>query len=96
MSRFFEHRGGRSPLIIKDLGLFPQRPTNTPSDTLDYEELLGPNRGSSVKDQLDRIERSFDEHGAQLLQIARRVDTLDDHARDAHREIYPWLSKLEK
>ena len=37
-----------------------------------------------------------DEHGAQLLQIASRVDTLDDHAHDVHREIYLRLSKLEK
>lgn len=37
-----------------------------------------------------------DEHGAQLLQIASRVDTLDDHAHDVHREIYLRLSKLER
>lgn len=64
---------------------------------------LEPNHGSSVKDQLNRIERSLDEHGtqldhqsAQLLQITRRVDSIDDHAHDTHREIYQRLSELGK
>lgn len=64
---------------------------------------LEPNHGSSVKDQLNRIERSLDEHGAQLdhqsaqlLQITRRVDSIDDHAHDTHREIYQRLSELDK
>lgn len=64
---------------------------------------LEPNHGSSVKDQLNRIERSLDEHGAQLdhqssqlLQITRRVDSIDDHAHDTHREIYQRLARLEK
>lgn len=63
---------------------------------------LEPNHGSSVKDQLNRIERSLDEHGdqldhqsAQLLQITRRVDNIDDHAHDTHREIYQRLTVLE-
>ena len=30
--------GGRSPLIIKDLDLYPQPPTNTRSPTLNSEE----------------------------------------------------------
>ena len=38
MSRSFEDRGGRSPLIIKDLDLYPQPPTNTRSPTLNSEE----------------------------------------------------------
>ena len=38
MSRSFEDRGGRSPLIIKDLDLYPQPPTNTHSPTLNSEE----------------------------------------------------------
>ena len=33
-----EDRGGRSPLIIKDLDLYPQPPTNTHSPTLNSEE----------------------------------------------------------
>ena len=64
---------------------------------------LEPNHGSSVKDQLNRIERSLDEHGvqldhqsAQLLQITRRVDSIDDHAHDTHREIYQRLNELDK
>lgn len=64
---------------------------------------LEPNHGSSVKDQLNRIERSLDEHGtqldhqsSQLLQITRRVDSIDDHAHDTHREIYQRLTVLEK
>lgn len=64
---------------------------------------LEPNHGSSIKDQLNRIERSLDEHGtqldhqsAQLLQITRRVDSIDDHAHDTHREIYQRLSELGK
>lgn len=63
---------------------------------------LEPNHGSSVKDQLNRIERSLDEHGdqldhqsAQLLQITRRVDNIDDHAHDTHREVYQRLAALE-
>jgi len=36
--RSFEDRGGRSPLIIKDLDLYPQPPTNTWSPTLNSEE----------------------------------------------------------
>ena len=38
LSRSFEDRGGRSPLIIKDLDLYPQPPTNTRSPTLNSEE----------------------------------------------------------
>ena len=38
--RSFEDRGGRSPLIIKDLDLYPQPPTNTRSPTLNSEEPL--------------------------------------------------------
>ena len=37
--RSFEDSGGRSPLIIKDLDLYPQPPTNTHSPTLNSEEL---------------------------------------------------------
>ena len=33
-----EDSGGRSPLIIKDLDLYPQPPTNTRSPTLNSEE----------------------------------------------------------
>ena len=33
-----EDSGGRSPLIIKDLDLYPQSPANTPSPTLNSEE----------------------------------------------------------
>ena len=36
--RSFEDRGGRSPLIIKNLDLDPQPPTNTHSPTLNSEE----------------------------------------------------------
>ena len=36
--RSFEDRGGRSPLIIKDLDLYPQPPLNTRSPTLNSEE----------------------------------------------------------
>ena len=64
---------------------------------------LEPDHGTSVKDQLNRIERSLDEHGdqldhqsSQLLQLTRRVDSIDDHAHDAHREIYQRLTVLEK
>lgn len=64
---------------------------------------LEPDHGTSVKDQLNRIERSLDEHGvqldnqsAQLLQITHRVDSVNDHAHDAHSEIYRRLAKLEK
>lgn len=57
---------------------------------------LEPNHGSSVKDQLNRIERSLDDHGTQLLQITHRVDNIDDHAHDTHREIYQRLAALEK
>jgi len=38
LSRSFEDRGGRSPLIIKDLDLYPQPPLNTRSPTLNSEE----------------------------------------------------------
>ena len=64
---------------------------------------LEPNHGLTVKDQLDRIEKSLDEHGtqldhqsSQLIQITRRVDSIDDHAHDIHREIYQRLTALEK
>lgn len=63
---------------------------------------LEPNHGSSVKDQLNRIERSLDEHGdqldhqsAQLLQITRRVDSIDDHAHDSHSEMRKRIASLE-
>ena len=36
--RSCEDRGGRSPLIIKDLDLYPQPPTNTRSPALNSEE----------------------------------------------------------
>ena len=42
MSRSFEDSGGRSPLIIKDLDLYPQPPTNTRSPTLNSEEPVYP------------------------------------------------------
>lgn len=63
---------------------------------------LEPNHGSSVKDQLNRIERALDEHGdqldhqsSQLLQITRRVDSIDDHAHDSHSEIRKRIASLE-
>lgn len=63
---------------------------------------LEPDHGTSVKDQLNRIEKSLDEHGvqldhqsSQLLQITRRVDSIDDHAHDTHHEIYQRLTALE-
>lgn len=63
---------------------------------------LEPDHGTSVKDQLNRIEKSLDEHGvqldhqsSQLLQITRRVDSIDDHAHDTHREIYQRLTAVE-
>jgi len=63
---------------------------------------LEPNHGSSVKDQLNRIERALDEHGdqldhqsSQLLQITRRVDSIDDHAHDTHSEIRKRIATLE-
>ena len=63
---------------------------------------LEPNHGSSVKDQLDRIERSLDDHGnqldhqsSQLLQITRRVDSIDDHAHDSHSEMRKRIASLE-
>ena len=63
---------------------------------------LEPDHGTSVKDQLNRIEKSLDEHGiqldhqsSQLLQITHRVDSIDDHAHDTHREIYQRLTALE-
>lgn len=63
---------------------------------------LEPDHGTSVKDQLNRIERSLDEHGdqldnqsAQLLQITRRVDSIDDHAHDSHSEIRKRIAALE-
>lgn len=63
---------------------------------------LAPNHGSSVKDQLDRIERSLDEHGtqleyqsSQLLQITKRVDSIDDHAHDSHSEMRKRIAALE-
>ena len=36
--RSCEDRGGRSPLIIKELDLYPQPPLNTHSPTLNSEE----------------------------------------------------------
>ena len=36
--RSLEDSGGRSPLIIKNLDLYPQPPTNTRSPTPNYEE----------------------------------------------------------
>ena len=63
---------------------------------------LEPNHGSSVKDQLNRIERSLDNHGhqldhqsEQLLQITHRVDSIDDHAHDSHSEIRKRIASLE-
>lgn len=63
---------------------------------------LEPDHGTSVKDQLNRIEKSLDEHGiqldhqsSQLLQITRRVDSIDDHAHDSHSEMRNRISALE-
>lgn len=63
---------------------------------------LEPNHGSSVKDQLNRIERFLDDHGhqldrqsEQLLQITHRVDSIDDHAHDSHSEIRKRIALLE-
>ena len=47
--RSFEDRGGRSPLIIKDLDLYPQPPTNTHSPTLNSEEPEYPTRPSKPR-----------------------------------------------
>ena len=38
MVEVLDDSGGRSPLIIKDLDLYPQPPTNTRSPTLNPEE----------------------------------------------------------
>lgn len=63
---------------------------------------LEPDHGTSVKDQLNRIEKSLDEHGiqldhqsSQLIQITRRVDSIDDHAHDSHSEIRKRIAVLE-
>nr|DAY12467.1 MAG TPA: Cyclic nucleotide-gated cation channel protein [Caudoviricetes sp.] len=63
---------------------------------------LEPDHGTSVKDQLNRIEKSLDEHGiqldhqsSQLLQITRRVDSIDDHAHDSHSEMRNRIAALE-
>ena len=63
---------------------------------------LEPDHGTSVKDQLNRIEKSLDEHGiqldhqsSQLLQITRRVDSIDDHAHDSHSEMRRRIAALE-
>lgn len=63
---------------------------------------LEPDHGTSVKDQLNRIEKSLDDHGiqldhqsSQLLQITRRVDSIDDHAHDSHAEIRKRIAALE-
>ena len=63
---------------------------------------LEPDHGTSVKDQLNRIEKSLDEHGvqldhqsSQLLQITRRVDSIDDHAHDSHSEMRKRIAALE-
>jgi len=63
---------------------------------------LEPDHGTSVKDQLNRIEKSLDEHGiqldhqsSQLLQITRRVDSIDDHAHDSHAEMRKRIAALE-
>lgn len=63
---------------------------------------LEPDHGTSVKDQLNRIEKSLDEHGiqldhqsSQLLQITHRVDSIDDHAHDSHSEIRKRIAALE-
>lgn len=63
---------------------------------------LEPDHGTSVKDQLNRIERYLDEHGiqldhqsSQLLQITRRVDSIDDHAHDSHAEMRKRIAALE-
>ena len=55
---------------------------------------LEPDHGTSVKDQLNRIEKSLDEHGiqldhqsSQLLQITRRVDS--------HSEMRNRIAALE-
>ena len=57
---------------------------------------LEPNHGSSVKDQLNRIEQELNVHGAQLLQITHRVDSIDDHAHDSHSEIRRRIASLEE
>ena len=56
MSRSFEDSGGRSPLIIKDLDLYPQPPANTRSPTLNSEEPQnsGTNRASDQRVQMRR------------------------------------------
>lgn len=56
---------------------------------------LAPNHGSTVKDQLNRIEQELNNHGTQLLQITHRINSVDDHAHDTHREINQRLSALE-
>lgn len=59
-------------------------------------EQLEPNHGSSVKDQLNRIEQELNVHGAQLLQITHRVDSIDDHAHDSHSEMRRRIASLEE
>ena len=47
--RSCENRGGRSPLIIKDLDLYPQPPTNTRSPTPNSEEPVNVAEGDVVE-----------------------------------------------
>ena len=59
-----EDRGGRSPLIIKDLDLYPQPPTNTRSPTLNSEE---------PPYQIGKIERHAPEKWQATQQHAERT-----------------------
>ena len=78
MSRSFEDSGGRSPLIIKDLDLYPQPPTNTRSPTLNSEE---PVNGDPVKaayklhvgDEVRLRIEGFDRVLGVVLLLAKRV-----------------------
>ena len=75
MSRSFEDRGGRGPLIIKDLDLYPQPPINTYSPTLNSEEPLKfvEQHAPELRDQLPLMNAVIDVLSGQVEDVRTRI-----------------------
>jgi len=86
--RSFEDRGGRSPLIIKDLDLYPQPPTNTRAPTLNSEEPLTPTKEDPILPLLC--------HGSSICWylLRRRSSSAASDPAAAHDRVHDGYSTL--
>ena len=82
--RSLDDSGGRSPLIIKDLDLYPQPPTNTRSPTLNSEEPF-----KSVAEELPGARAVMDPFHVVYL----AGNALDECRRCTGQELHHWRGR---